>query len=215
MSFVIAAPDLMAEASVNLSSIGSAIGAANAAAAAPTEAVLAAGADEVSAAVAALFGAHAQSYQALGAQAAAFHDQFVQALTAGAGSYAATEAASASPIQALLNAINAPFLTALGRPLIGNGADGAAGTGAAGGAGGLLAPTNPPASCSRAGSCRARSCAMASRRCGLTRRTTRARTARDGRGVDSSAACGSRSTDRGACARTSARIPGRRQTGWR
>src|SRR5258708_27027739 len=89
-------------------------------------------------AVAALFGAHAQSYQALSAQATAFHDQFVQALTSGAGSYAAAEAANASPIQALLNAVNTPFLTALGRPLIGNGANGAAGTGAAGGAGGLL-----------------------------------------------------------------------------
>lgn len=100
--------------------------------------MLAAAADEVSATVAALFGAHAQSYQSVGAQAAAFHDQFVQALTAGGGAYAATEAASASPMQALLNAINAPFLTLLGRPLIGNGANGAAGTGAAGGAGGLL-----------------------------------------------------------------------------
>ncbi|MGB9224672.1 PE family protein, partial [Mycobacterium sp.] len=138
MSFVIAVPDLMADAATNLASIGSTIGAANAAAAAPTEAVLAAGADEVSVAVAAVFGAHAQSYQALSAQAAAFHDQFVQALAAGAGSYAATEAASASPIQALLNLVNAPFLGLLGRPLIGNGAGGGAGTGAAGGAGGLL-----------------------------------------------------------------------------
>ncbi|MGB9304544.1 MAG: PE family protein, partial [Mycobacterium sp.] len=114
MSFVIAVPDLMADAATDLASIGWAMSAANAAAAAPTEVLLAAGADEVSAAIAAVFGAHGQSYQALSAQAAAFHDQFVQALAAGAGSYAATEAASASPIQALLNAINTPFLTALG-----------------------------------------------------------------------------------------------------
>ncbi|MXI82010.1 PE domain-containing protein, partial [Mycobacterium tuberculosis] len=51
------------------------------------------GADEVSAAVADLFGAHAQAYQALSAQAALFHEQFVQALTAAAGRYASTEAA--------------------------------------------------------------------------------------------------------------------------
>lgn len=127
---MIAAPEAIAAAATDLASIGSTIGAANAAAAANTTAVLAAGADQVSVAIAAAFGAHGQAYQALSAQAATFHIQFVQALTAGAGSYAAT-----SP---LLDAINAPFLAALGRPLIGNGADGAPGTGAAGGAGGLL-----------------------------------------------------------------------------
>jgi hypothetical protein len=53
--------------------------------------------DEVSAAIAAVFSGLGQGFQALGAQAAAFHDQFVQALNAGAGVYAATEAANASP----------------------------------------------------------------------------------------------------------------------
>jgi len=47
-------------------------------AAAPISTVLPAGADEVSAGIAALFEAHAQVYQTLSAQAAAFHDQFVQ-----------------------------------------------------------------------------------------------------------------------------------------
>ncbi|WP_152311749.1 PE family protein, partial [Mycobacterium tuberculosis] len=102
----------------------------------PTMALLAAGADEVSAAVAAVFSSYAQQYQALSAAAAAFHDQFVRALAAGAGAYAGAEAANVE--QQLLNAINAPTLALLGRPLIGNGADGAAGTGQAGGAGGLL-----------------------------------------------------------------------------
>ena len=37
----------------------------------------------MSAAIAALFSAHGQGFQALGAQAAAFHAQFVQALNAG------------------------------------------------------------------------------------------------------------------------------------
>ncbi|WP_153302079.1 PE family protein, partial [Mycobacterium tuberculosis] len=90
----------------------------------------------------ALFGAHAQAYQALSAHVAAFHDQFVHTLTAGAGSYMAAEAAAASPLQALqlelLNAINAPTLALLGRPLIGDGTDAAPGSGGAGGAGGIL-----------------------------------------------------------------------------
>jgi hypothetical protein len=48
MSFVIASPDLLTSAAANLSGIGSAVGAANAAALAPTVELLAAGADEVS-----------------------------------------------------------------------------------------------------------------------------------------------------------------------
>jgi PE family len=54
----------------------------------------------VSAAIASLFSGHAQAYQALGAQAAAFHEQFVQALTAGAGSYVSAEAANAASFTA-------------------------------------------------------------------------------------------------------------------
>ncbi len=75
-------------------------GAANLAAAVPTTGVPAAGADEMSA-----FAGHARQYQAPGAQAEAFHQQFVQLLTSGAGSYAVTRTLS-------------------GRPLTGNGANG-------------------------------------------------------------------------------------------
>lgn len=135
MSFVITSPATLAAAATNLASIGSAISSANFAAAAPTRAVLAACADEVSTAVGAVFGAQARTYQSVGAQMAAFHDQFVQALTAGAGAYAGAEAANVQQIA--LNAINAPTQTLLGRPLIGDGPNGAA-PGAAGGPGGLL-----------------------------------------------------------------------------
>ncbi|MBL7324917.1 PE family protein, partial [Escherichia coli] len=138
MSFVIAAPEVMAAAATDLANIGSSISAASAAAAGPTMGILAAGADEVSLAISALFGQHAQAYQALSAQAALFHEQFVRALTAGAGSYAAAEAASAAPLEGVLDVINAPALALLGRPLIGNGANGAPGTGANGGDGGIL-----------------------------------------------------------------------------
>ncbi|RER02840.1 PE family protein, partial [Mycobacterium tuberculosis] len=135
MSFVIAAPEVIAAAATDLASLESSISAANAAAAANTTALLAAGADEVSTAVAALFGAHGQAYQALSAQAQAFHAQFVQALTSGGGAYAAAEAAATSP---LLAPINEFFLANTGRPLIGNGTNGAPGTGANGGDGGWL-----------------------------------------------------------------------------
>lgn len=67
MSFVSVAPEIVVAAATDLAGIGSAISAANAAAAAPTTAVLAAGADEVSAAIAALFGAHGQAYQTVSA----------------------------------------------------------------------------------------------------------------------------------------------------
>ncbi len=138
MSFVVTIPEALAAVATDLAGIGSTIGTANAAAAVPTTTVLAAAADEVSAAMAALFSGHAQAYQALSAQAALFHEQFVRALTAGAGSYAAAEAASAAPLEGVLDVINAPALALLGRPLIGNGANGAPGTGANGGDGGIL-----------------------------------------------------------------------------
>ncbi|NKE29877.1 PE family protein, partial [Mycobacterium tuberculosis] len=77
----------------------------------------------VSAAIAALFGTHAQEYQALSARVATFHEQFVRSLTAAGSAYATAEAANASPLQALeqqvLGAINAPTQLWLGRPLIG------------------------------------------------------------------------------------------------
>jgi hypothetical protein len=141
MLFVIAAPEFVTAAASDLANVGSTISTANATAAAPTTGVLAAGADEVSATVATLFGAHGQAYQAISAQTAAFHQQFVQLINFGAGSYAAAEAANASPLQStqqdLLGVINAPTQAALGRPLIGNGANATA-PGGSGGAGGLL-----------------------------------------------------------------------------
>ncbi len=99
MSAVIAAPQLMAEAATDVATIGSTISAAHRTAAAPTVAVIPAAADEVSASIAHLFSVHASDYQALAGQAAAFHEQFVQHLTAGAVSYASTEAANVAALQ--------------------------------------------------------------------------------------------------------------------
>ncbi|WP_156452444.1 PE family protein, partial [Mycobacterium gordonae] len=132
MSFVRIAPQMAEAAAADLARIGASVNAANAVAAGSTSVVLAAGADEVSSAIAAFFGTHAREYQALNTQVAEFHERFVQTLTSGARSYAAAEAFTA------LDLVNAPSQALLGRPLIGNGADGAAGTGQAGGSGGLL-----------------------------------------------------------------------------
>lgn len=137
MSFVIAVPEFLSAAATDLANLDSTISAANAAASIPTTGVLAAGADDVSAAIAALFGAHAQAYQTISAQAATFHAQFVQTLSAGAGAYANAEAANVQ--QSLLNAINAPTQALLGRPLIGDGA--------APGADAAFAPCAPDATC--------------------------------------------------------------------
>ncbi|WP_152375011.1 PE family protein, partial [Mycobacterium tuberculosis] len=106
MSWVMVSPELVVAAAADLAGIGSAISSANAAAAVNTTGLLTAGADEVSTAIAALFGAQGQAYQAASAQAAAFYAQFVP------------EAAAVSP---LLAPINAQFVAATGRPLIGNG----------------------------------------------------------------------------------------------
>ncbi len=64
MSFVVVVPEMLSMAATDLASVGSALSAANTAAAAPTTSILAAAGDEVSAAVAALFSVHAHNYQA-------------------------------------------------------------------------------------------------------------------------------------------------------
>jgi hypothetical protein len=141
VSLLVVAPELLASAASDLENIGSAVNAAHAAAAVSTTGLAAAGADEISAAVAALFAGYGHEFQALSAQASGFHQQFVQALTSGAGSYLAAEAANASPLQAvqqdLLGVVNAPTEALLGRALIGNGTGGTAAS-PNGGAGGLL-----------------------------------------------------------------------------
>src|SRR5690349_12130416 len=105
MSYLITAPDLLSTAAANVAGIGSSIRAANLAALTPTSTVMAAAGDEVSAAIALLLSGHAQGYQAASAQAAAFHEQFVQVLSAAGGAYAAAEAANANPLQPLIDGV--------------------------------------------------------------------------------------------------------------
>src|SRR5246127_386332 len=100
MSFVLVAPDLLeTAAATDLAQIGSAVRAGNLAAAISTTEVAAAGADEVSAAIAALFGAHAGEYQAAAARAATYYERFVSTLSAAAASYAGAEATIAASMR--------------------------------------------------------------------------------------------------------------------
>jgi len=99
MSYVMAAPQSMEAAATDLAAIGSAVDAARAAAATRTSTLLPAAADEVSAGIAQLFSHHADDYQKLAGQAAAFHGQFMQQLTASANAYSSAEAANASLLQ--------------------------------------------------------------------------------------------------------------------
>ncbi len=112
MSFISVAPDVMTAASANLADIGSSVRAAHAAAVAQTTAIAAPAADEVSVAITSFFGTAGREFQALGAQAAAYHDDFVGALNAGIGQYVSAEAANVQ--QTLANAVSVPGQTVAG-----------------------------------------------------------------------------------------------------
>jgi predicted RecA/RadA family phage recombinase len=116
MNYVIADPEMMTAAAADLATIGSNVNAAHMVAAARTTSVIPAAADEVSAGIAHLFSQHAANYQALAGQAAAFQEQFVQHLTAGAFSYANIEAAIAAALRPVIDAA-----IATGLPLLDSG----------------------------------------------------------------------------------------------
>ncbi|OOK77286.1 PE family protein [Mycobacterium kansasii] len=96
MAGVLVAPEILTATAADLAGIGSTLEAANRAAAASTSRVLAAGADEVSEAIADLLSGYARQYQALSTSMAGFHQQFVQTLASGGGSYAAAETTNAA-----------------------------------------------------------------------------------------------------------------------
>ncbi len=101
MPGVIAVPEVITSAATDLATIVSNLSAAHAVATLPTSAVLSAVSDEVSTGVAHLFSQYARDYQALAGQATAFHDQFVEHLTASARAYAGAEATNAGSLQPL------------------------------------------------------------------------------------------------------------------
>jgi PE family len=118
MSFMIATPDLVQGAAQDLAGIRSSLAEATATAAGPTTGVAAAAQDEVSVAMASLFGGVGQEFQALSAQAQAFHAEFVNLMNAGAGAYVAAEGAAG---QTLMSAAPAPAQALLGGSVIGGG----------------------------------------------------------------------------------------------
>jgi hypothetical protein len=99
MIFVTAQPEMLTAAANSLQQVGTTLAAQNAATAAPMTGVVPAAADEVSLLTAAQFAQHAQTFQAVSAQAAAIHEMFVNTLATSAGSYAATEAANVAATQ--------------------------------------------------------------------------------------------------------------------
>jgi PE family len=99
MSFVNIVPELMSSAGTDLANIATTISEATESAALPTTSIAAAGADEVSTGIAALFSAHGQAFQDLSAQAASFHQQFVELLHGGAAQYLNTEVETPSKLR--------------------------------------------------------------------------------------------------------------------
>ncbi|ORW31016.1 PE family protein [Mycobacterium palustre] len=128
MSFVVAAPELVEAAAQDLADIQASLSEAAASVLGPTTGLAPAAADEVSAAISAMFGGFGQQFQALSTQAQAFHAEFVSLMNAGAGAYLSTEVANAE--QAVANAINAPAQALL--------SGGGAAPGAAASSGGIL-----------------------------------------------------------------------------
>jgi hypothetical protein len=109
LKYVFTQPQAMATAAADVAGIGSTIPEANAAAAGSTTSVAAAAGDEASAAISTLYGSHGHEYQALSAQTALFHDQFVQTLTSGGNAYNNTEAVSTNSMDSLDLAVDRTF----------------------------------------------------------------------------------------------------------
>ena len=129
MAYVLTQPQAMATAAADVAAIGTTVDEATAAAAGRTTGVVAAAADEVSTAVATLFGAYGQEWQGLIARAAVFHREFAQTLATVGNAYATAEAASLAALTAPLRALSASLPT------------GSATSSAIGGTGGLTAIT--------------------------------------------------------------------------
>lgn len=119
MSFVITTPDLVSTAAQDVATLHSTLTQATASAAAPTTGVIAAAEDEISAGVASAFSSFGQDFQAVSAQAHAFHEMFFNLLNTSAGSYLSAEAANVQ--QTLANSVETPAQALLGQPLIGTG----------------------------------------------------------------------------------------------
>ncbi|BCI91255.1 hypothetical protein NIIDMKKI_64610 [Mycobacterium kansasii] len=108
MSFVLT-PEMLTTAAQDLAAMHSTLGEVSVTAAGPTTALAAAAEDEVSAGIAALFGAFGREYQIVSSQAQAFHERFVNLLNAGASAYCSAEAANVSSFTAAASVNTDPY----------------------------------------------------------------------------------------------------------
>ncbi len=125
MSYLLTRPELLGSTAADVEGIGSAIDAAGALAAPSTTGLAAAAQDEVSAAIAKLFGMYGEQYQALLSQGALFHSQFGRALAAAAQTYEQAETANAAVLSEVSNAVKATVSTPLGHVSAAGGRSGA------------------------------------------------------------------------------------------
>ncbi|MDP7704512.1 MULTISPECIES: PE-PPE domain-containing protein [unclassified Mycobacterium] len=108
MSYLLTAPETLAAAATDVDGIAAAIHAANAAAAGRTSGLLAAAGDEVSAAIADLFSAYGDEYQAVIKQASLFQDEFTRALSNAASAYTQAEALNGALLNGMQSLLTQP-----------------------------------------------------------------------------------------------------------
>ncbi|ASX03456.1 MULTISPECIES: PE family protein [Mycobacterium] len=96
MSFLTTQPQMLVVAACDLTGIRPAMHTGNTSAAPPRVGMVTAAADEVSVLTASQFTAHASLYPAASAHPSVVHDLVVSAFGSSVGSYAATEAATAT-----------------------------------------------------------------------------------------------------------------------
>ncbi len=124
MSYLLTRPELLGSTAADVEGIGSAIDAAGALAAPLTTGVAPAAQDEVSGAIAKLFGMYGEQYQALLSQGALFHGQFSRALAVAAQTYGQAEAANAAVLAKVSNAVRATVSTLPGHVSVASGGSG-------------------------------------------------------------------------------------------
>lgn len=109
MSSLIALPEFVQGAAQDLAGIGSSLADATVTASGPTTGIVAAAEDEVSLALARLFGSFGQQFQAISTQAQAFHTQFANLMNSTATAYVGAEAANAEAVLLDGAGIAAPY----------------------------------------------------------------------------------------------------------
>ncbi|MBW0014477.1 PE-PPE domain-containing protein [Mycobacterium sp.] len=102
-------PEQVAAAAADVGNIGARLEAANAVAALPTGSIVPAAADEVSAAITAVFNNQATVFRGLTAQATTFHQRFTQLLSAAFTAYTQTEQAALQALRNLISEVESPL----------------------------------------------------------------------------------------------------------